>query len=176
VALLSSISLSLEELGWSGRGSKNRDPFSVLCVCTSWLLASPPSHTSHGQIRLHRTAMHGWHPTAPSLTVPPPGVSPSSGILSGSDALAFITMDQVREPVISSGRPLVYLLWLVPPRLSGSPLCVAPLTFFTRYVTYSTVATRDSYVFLGIALPPWMFLKSIARRSLGSWPVSRLAP
>jgi len=51
----------------------------------------------------------------------------------------------VRAVVISSGRPLVYPLWLASPLLSGSPRRVAPLAFFTRYAIYSTVATRVGY-------------------------------
>ena len=51
----------------------------------------------------------------------------------------------MRGVVISSSRPLVYLLWLTSPLLSGSPRRVAPLAFFTRYAIYSTVATRDGY-------------------------------
>jgi len=46
---------------------------------------------------------------------------------------------------MSSGWPEVYPLWLASPLLSGSPRRVAPLAFFTRYVIYSTVATRDGY-------------------------------
>jgi len=61
----------------------------------------------------------------------------------------------VREAVISSGRPLVYPLWLASPLLSGSPRRVAPLAFFTRYAIYSTVATRAGY---GI---PWYCTTSL---------------
>ena len=51
----------------------------------------------------------------------------------------------MRDTVISSGRPLVYPLWLAPPLLSGSPRRVAPLAFFTHYAIYSTVTTRAGY-------------------------------
>jgi len=61
----------------------------------------------------------------------------------------------MREVAISSGWPLVYPLWLASPLLSGSPGRVAPLAFFTRYPTYSTVATRDGY---GI---PWYSTTSL---------------
>jgi len=61
----------------------------------------------------------------------------------------------MREAVISSGRPLVYPLWLASPLLSGSPRRVAPFAFFTRYAIYSTVATRDGY---GI---PWYSTTSL---------------
>jgi len=47
VALPSGIALSPELLGRYGRPSKNRDLVSVLCVGTSWLLASLPSPASH---------------------------------------------------------------------------------------------------------------------------------
>ena len=51
----------------------------------------------------------------------------------------------MREVVMSSGRPLVYPLWLASPLLSGSPHQVAPLAFFTHYAIYSTVATHFGY-------------------------------
>ena len=47
MALLSGFALSPELLGRYGRHSKNRDPVSVLRVCTSQSLASLPSPASH---------------------------------------------------------------------------------------------------------------------------------
>jgi len=126
VALLSGIALPPELLGRYGRCSKNGDLVSVLCVRTSWCLASLPSPASHGYIRMHRTATSQLAPYC-LLLLPSHRVSLSSGILSGSDALSPVTRDHVREVVISSGRPLVYPLWLASPLLSGSPRRVAPL-------------------------------------------------
>ena len=74
----------------------------------------------------------------------------------------------MREAVMSSGRPLVYPLWLASPLLSGSPRWVTPLVLLPlpRFTlrSHPVVVT----VFHGIALPPWMFLKSAARRILGT--------
>ena len=78
-------------------------------------------------------------------SLPPPWVSLSSAIPSGSDALSLVTRDHVRDAVIYSGRPLVYPMWLASPLLSGSPRWVAPLAFFTCYAIDSTVTTRAGY-------------------------------
>ena len=118
-------------------------PSSVFVLLGYWRAFPLPLPTRW--IRLHRTASPSWHLTALSHALPPPRVSPSSGILSGSDALSLVTRDHVRGAVISSGRPLVYPLWLASPLLSGSPRWVVPLAFFTRYAIYSTVATRAGY-------------------------------
>jgi len=144
VALLSGIALSPELLSRYGWHSKNCDPVSVLRVRTSWLLASLPSPASHVLDPLAPYCYTYLAPYCP-LLLPPPLVSPSSGIPSGSDALSPVTRDHVRAAVISSGRPLVFPLWLAAPLLSGSPRWVAPLAFFTRYAIYSTVATRTGY-------------------------------
>jgi len=130
VALLSGIALSPELLGRYGRHSKNRDPVSVLPVRTSWILASLPSPASHALDPLAPYCCIQLAPYCPILP-PPPWASLSSGILSASDALSPATMDHAREAVISSGRPLVYPLWLAPLLLSGSPRQVAPLAFFS---------------------------------------------
>jgi len=143
VALLSGIALSPEVHGRYGRLSKNRDLVSVLRVRTSWSSASLPSPASHA---LDPLAPYCCIQLAPyCLFLPPPWASLSSGILSGSDALSPVTRDHARGAVISTGRPLVYPLWLAPPLLSGSPRRVAPLALFTRYAIYSTVATRAGY-------------------------------
>ena len=144
MALLSGIALSPELLGRYGRCAKGCDHVSVLHVRTSWSPARLPSPASH---TLDPLAPYCYTWLAPYclLLHPPPLVSPSSGILSGSDALSLVTRDHVRAAVISSGRPLVYPLWLASPLLSGSPRRVAPLAFFTLYAIYSTVATRAGY-------------------------------
>ena len=54
--------------------------------------------------------------------------------------------------------------------LGGSPHLLLPLAL------YSTVATPVFTVFQGIALLPWMFLKSLARVFPGHLPLSGLAP
>jgi len=74
----------------------------------------------------------------------------------------------MRETVILSGRPLVYPLWLASPLLSGSPRWVTPLVLLplSRFTLRSHPVMLT--VFHGIALPPWMFLKSVARQLLGT--------
>jgi len=74
----------------------------------------------------------------------------------------------MRGAVISSGQPLVYPLWLASPLLSGSPRWVTPLVLLP--LPRFTLRSRPVVVtvFHGIALPPWMFLKSAARRILGT--------
>jgi len=74
----------------------------------------------------------------------------------------------MRGTVISSGRPLVYPLWLASPLLSGSPRWVTPLVLLPlpRFALRSRPVVVT--VFHGIALPPWMFLKSAARPILGT--------
>ena len=144
MALLSGIALSPELLGRYGRHSKNLDPVSVLCVRTSWLLASLPAPASQA---LDPLALYWyiWLARYCLLRLPSPSVSLSSGILSSSDTLSPVTRDHVRGPVISYGRPLVYPLWPASPLLSGSPRWVAPLAFFTCYAIYSTVAPPVGY-------------------------------
>jgi len=167
VALLSGIALSPEVHGRYGRLSKNRDLVSVLRVRTSWSSASLASPASHA---LDPLAPYCCIQLAPYclLLFSSPSASLLSGILSGSDALSPVTRDHVREAVISSGRPLAYPLWLAPPLLSGSPRRVTPLVLLPlpRFTlrSHPVVVT----VFHGIALPPWMFLKSAARRILGT--------
>ena len=171
MALLCGIALSPELLGRYGRQSKNRDLVSVLSVRTSWLLASLPSPASHASDPLapYCYTLFSWHLTAhPTSTSASPLVSLSSGIPSGSDALSPVIRDHVRDVVISSGRPLVYPLWLASPLLSGSPRWVAPLAFFTRYAIYSTVATRDGY---GI---PWYSTISLDVPKVCRAPISGL--
>ena len=51
----------------------------------------------------------------------------------------------MRKAVILFGWLEDYPLRLASPLLSGSPRWVAPLAFFTRYATYSMVATCDGY-------------------------------
>jgi len=130
VALLCGIALSPELLGGYGRHSKDRNPVSVLSVRTSWLLASLPSPASPVLDPLAPYCCIQLAPYCPILP-PPPWASLSSGILSGSDALSPVTRDHAREAVISSGRPLVYPLWLAPLLLSGSRCRVAHLAFFS---------------------------------------------
>jgi len=74
----------------------------------------------------------------------------------------------MREAVISSGRPLVYPLWLASPLLCGSPGWVTPLVLLLlpRFTLRSHPVMVT--VFHSIALPPWMFLKSVARQLLGT--------
>jgi len=97
-----------------------------------------------------------------------PEASPSSGILSGCDTSSPVTRDHVRGVVISSSWPWLYPLWLASPLLSGSPRRVTPLVLLPlpRFTLRSHPVVV--MVFLGIALPPWMFLKSAARQILGT--------
>ena len=133
-------------VGQYGRFSKNRDLVSVLRVRTSWSSASLPSPASHALGPLAPYCYTQLAPYCPlRYSLPPPWVSLSSGIPSGSDGLSPITRDHARDAVISSSQPLVYPMWLASPLLSGSPCWVAPLAFFTRYTIYSTVATGVSY-------------------------------
>ena len=74
----------------------------------------------------------------------------------------------MREAVISSGRPLVYPQWLASLLLSGCPRRVTPLVLLP--LPRSTLRSQPVVVkvFHGIALPPWICLKSAARRILGT--------
>ena len=74
----------------------------------------------------------------------------------------------MREAVLSSGRALVYPLWLASPLLSGSPLRVTPLVLLPLPQCTLRSQPVAVTVFHGIAPPPWMRLKSAARRLLGT--------
>ena len=167
MALLSGIALSPELLGRYGRRSKNRDPVSVLRIRISWLGVSISSPASHALDPLAPNCYAELAPYCPLLLLPPL-VSLSSGILSGSDVLSPVTRHHMREAVISSGGLLVYPLCLASPLLSGSPRRVTPLDLLP--LPQFTLRSHPVLVtvFHGIALPPWMFLKSAARRLLGT--------
>ena len=175
MALLSGIALSPELHGRYGRFSKNHDLVSVLRVRTSWSSASLPSPAPHALDPLAPYCYAQLAPYCP-LLLPPPSVSLSSGILSGSDVLSPVTRDHVREAVKSSGRPLVYPLWLASPLLSGSPRRVTPLVLLplSRFTlrSHPVVVT----VFHGIALPPWTILKSAASPITGDTPSPTRSP
>ena len=133
-------------LGRYARFSKICDLVSVLRVRTSWSSASLPSPASHAFGPLAPYCYTQLAPYCPlPYSLPPPWVSLSSVIPSGSDALSPVTRDHPRDAVISSSRLLVYLMWLASPLLSGSPRWVAPFAFFTRYAIYSTVPPRAGY-------------------------------
>jgi len=175
VALLSGIALSPELLSRYGRLSKNRELVSVLRVRTSWSSAHLPSPASHALDPLAPYCCTQLGPYCP-LLLPPPRVSASSGIPSGSDALSPVTRDHVRDAVISSGRPLAYPLWLASPLLSGSPRRVTPLVLLPlpRFTLRSHPVVVN--VFHCIVLPPWMFLKSAASPITGDSPSPTRSP
>jgi len=102
------------------------------------------------------------------LLLPSPSVSLRSGILSRSDTLSPVTKDQIRGAVISSGRPLVYPLWLASPLLSGSPRWVTPFVLLS--LPRFTLRSQPVMVtlFHGIVLLHWMFLNPVTRRILGT--------
>jgi len=87
MALLSGFALSPELVGQYGRHSKYRDRVSVLCVRTSWSLASLPSPASH---RLDPLALYCYTLLAGILP-------PSAGTSSASSSLL--------APLLLSGSP-----------------------------------------------------------------------